>query len=212
MINPQKFEPYRIYREPERDEQFCIFGDPAEGRDFCAAVAVSKRYADFPFIYNNRTESSQFGYDLHKIAKFLFKRTDMWPTIAVERNTGSATIFVLQELNYPSLFRMPVFDSAVNKETSKIGWLTTKATRRKMLDDFAMALRQGQAKPYDEEAIEQMLAFVYKADRGQAESGKNDDLVIAHAGAWQLYLTVPSFADMEDEGDYLKEREKWRFR
>lgn len=206
-------QPFRLFREPESDEQFCIFGDPAEGPGHCAAVAVSKRHGDFPFVYNNRTEGAQFGYDLHKMAKYLQRKTDIWPTIAVERNVGAATIFVLQELNYQNLFRMPVFDSATHKETSKIGWLTTKSTRNKMLEDYAMALRQKQAKVYDQESIEQMLAFIYKAGRGQAEAGKDDDLVIAHAGGWQLYLLVPAFADMEgEEVDYEKERQKWRFK
>jgi len=205
-------DPFRLYRQLEDGEQFCIFGDPAEGRDFCAAAVVSKRHGDFPLIYNNRTESSQFGYDIHKIAKYIHRKTDLWPMVAIERNVGAATIFVLQELNYPRMFRMPVFDSATHKETTKIGWLTTRATRSKMLNDFAMALRQGQAMVYDQEAIEQMLAFVYKLGRGQIEAGKKDDLVIAHSGAWQLYLLVPTLSDADEDIDWEEERRKWRFK
>ena len=209
----------RLYRPLEMNEQTCIFADPAEGGNFCAAVLVSKKHADFPMVYNKRVESSQFGHDLYKLAQFVKKRTGMLPTIAVERNTGQATIYVLQEYNYPSLFRMRVFDHTSVTESSKIGWTTTTATRTKMLDDFALTLRQGQIKIYDRETLYQLTSFVIKQKRGhtpraEAESGKNDDLVISTAGAWQLYNLVPSF----DWGDDITseqlqdEREKWRFK
>lgn len=210
---------YRYYRQLERNEQTCIFADPAEGGDFCAAVLISKKHADFPFVYNKRIESSQFGHDIHKIAKFVFKRTGMWPTIAVERNTGQATIYVLQELNYPDLFRMKIFDHSTTKESAKIGWTTTLATRNKMLDDLALALRQGAIKIYDREVLDQMASFVIKERAGhvgkaEAESGKFDDLVIATAGAFQMHSLVPAydFGDEMTPEEYAKEREKWRFR
>lgn len=225
MTEDNKFRPdvsgllgYRLYRELEINEQTCVFADPSEGRDFCAAVVVSKKYGDFPFVYNLRVESSQFGYDLHKVAKYIHHVTNMWPTIAVERNSGQATIHVLQELNYPNMFRMRVFDHTSVQESSKIGWLTNVATRRKMLDDLAMAIRQGVPKIYDRETLYQMSSFVIKNKKGQtnrveAESGKNDDLVIATAGAWQLYQLVPTFDFEGDETDEEIEskRELWRF-
>lgn len=214
-----KLESYRQYRELEPNEQICVFADPAEGRDFCAAVAVSKKYADFPFVYNQRVESSQFGYDLNKVAKFIYNRTNIWPTIAVERNTGQATIHVLQELNYPDLFRMRVFDHSTVSESQKIGWTTNMATRQKMLDDLALSVRQGILKIYDREILSQMSSFVVKKKKGQsgrveAESGKHDDLVIAIAGAWQLYQLVPVFDNegMETPEEMKENRDKWRFR
>jgi len=206
--------PFRVYREPERGEQFCIFGDPADARDYCAAVAVSKKYADFPLVFNELTESSQFGYEVEKMAKYIQHRTGFWPNVAIERNTGQATIHVLTTLNYPNLYRMRVFDSTAYKESEKIGWLTTQATKRKMMDDLAMAARQGVTKIYDKEVIDQMMSFVVKGGRIEAESGKKDDLVVATAGGWQLYLTVP--LQYEDEGEQKwkqeSEKEKWRFR
>lgn len=218
-IDTSGLQPYRVYRELELHEQTCIFADPAEGRDYCAAVLVSKKYADFPFVYNLRTESSQFGYDLNKIGKYVFQHTGIWPTIAVERNTGQATIHVLNELNYPDMFRMRVFDHSTVSETQKIGWTTNMATRQKMLDDLALSVRQGILKIYDREILNQMASFVIKkkkgmAGRAEAEVGKNDDLVIALAGAWQLYSLVPMF-DFEEgqtKEELSQEKDKWRFR
>ena len=103
--------PAKLYRKLEYGEQFVVFGDPAESQDFCAAAACSKKRYDFPLVYNEVTESSQFGYELYSMCKYIFNRTGLWPKLAVERNTGQATIFVLKNLNYPDLFRMVDFST-----------------------------------------------------------------------------------------------------
>ena len=207
-----KLDWYREYRKLVPDEHICIFADPAEGNDYCAAAGFSKKHQDIPFVFNAKMESSQFGYELHRIAKRAESVTHIWPTIGVERNTGQATIYVLTQLNYPELFRMRIFDAAGFRESDKIGWLMTEATRRKMLDDFALALRQKVITLYDKEMYDQMRAFIVnKKGKPQAESNKNDDLVIAGAGSYQLNLLVPTRENEEvDETEFKKEQEKWQ--
>ena len=221
MSDYKEFYPVRQYRELEINEQIVVFGDPAESQDFCAAVACSKKYYDFPIVMNQVMESSQFGYELFYMCKNIYNRTNIWPKLAVERNTGQATIYVLQQLNYPDLFRMVDFASSNSAERGGIGWVTTghltggelQGTRRKMLDDMALAINQGMAKFYDEAQIRQMMSFMVVKGRAQAKAGKKDDLVMATAGAWQVQQLTPSV----DFGDYdpsrmKKEREKWRFK
>lgn len=214
--------PVRLYRELEWGEQLVVFADPAESQDFCAAVGFSKRHLDCPLVYNQITESSQFGYDLQNFCKYIFNRTGMWPVLAVERNVGQATLFVLQQLNYPRLFRMVDFSSVGgNQEKGGLGWLTTgslvggeiQGTRRKMLDDFALALRQGQVTMFDEQQIIQFKNFVVVKGRAQARSSTHDDLVMATAGAWQIHLLTPTeFLDDFDLDEFRKGQDKWRFR
>ena len=210
----KQLPPFRVYRELVPNEHIVLFADPAEGIDYCAAVAVSKRFLDTPIVYCDRTESSQFGHDLHNMAKYIERITHIWPTIGVERNTGQATIYVLNTLNYPDMYRMQVFDRSSITSSEKIGWLTTESTRKKMLDDFALVTRQGSIKIYDKQVIDQMKSFIVsRRGRPQAESNKHDDLVIAAAGAYQLYLTVPT-KESEDGmmENWKEEKEKWRFR
>lgn len=214
--------PCRVYRELEVGEQTVIFADPADSQDYCAAVVFSKKHYDFPIVFNEVIESSQFGYELNNLAKYVNNRTNLWPKMAVERNTGQATIFVLQQLNYPDLFRMVDFASTAPREGGGIGWVTTghlsggelQGTRRKMLDDLAHSIRQGVLKLYDKEQIRQLKSFVIvKGGRAQARSGKHDDLVMATAGAWQVAQLTPDvdFGDY-DEGAMREQREKWRFK
>lgn len=214
-------QPLRQYREIEYGEQFVVFADPAESQDFCAAVALSKKHLDFPLVFNEVMESSQFGYELNNLCKFIYNKTMMWPKLAVERNVGQATIFVLRQLNYPDLFRMVDFASNNSYESGQIGWLTTGSnkggelvgTRRKMLDDFALVLRQGQAQMYDEQQIVQFKNFVVVKGRAQARSSAHDDLVMATCGAWQIHLLTPTqYLDDFDRDEFRKDQEKWRFK
>lgn len=215
--------PVRLYRELEIGEQFVVFADPAESKDFCAAVAFSKRHYDYPLVFNEVLESSQFGYELYNLCKFIYNKTGLWPKLAVERNVGNATIFVLKQLNYPNLFRMVDFTGlTTNQESGQIGWTTTgslkggelQGTRRKMLDDFALTLRQGLVKIYDDQQIRQMKSFVIvKGNRAQARANTHDDLVMATCGAWQIHLVVPDeYLDEYDPEEFKRERQKWRFK
>jgi hypothetical protein len=214
--------PVRLYRELEWGEQLVVFADPAESQDFCAAVAFSKKHLDYPIVYNQITESSQFGYDLNNFCKYIYNRTQIWPVLAVERNVGQATLFVLQQLNYPRIFRMVDFSAqGVHAKQGGLGWLTTgslvggeiQGTRRKMLDDFALTLRQGQVTMYDEQQILQFKSFVVVKGRAQARANTHDDLVMATCGAWQIHLLTPTeYLDDFDIDAFRQEQDKWRFR
>lgn len=214
--------PVHVYREPKNGEQFVIFADPADSQDFCAAVACSKKKYDFPIVFNEVMDSSQFGYELLYMAKYIYSRTNMWPKLAVERNTGQATIYVLKQLNYSDLFRMVDFSAKGSTyEKGGIGWVTTghisggelRGTRRKMLDDLSLALRQGQLEIYDKTQIKQMKSFQIVKGRAQARSNKKDDLVMATAGAWQVHQLTPNYDfGAWDPEEFVKEKEKWRFK
>ncbi|MFA5246121.1 MAG: hypothetical protein WC380_12540, partial [Pedobacter sp.] len=210
-----------VYRKLEVGEQLVMFADPADSQDYCAAVAFSKKHFDFPVVFNEIMESSQFGYELNNVAKYIELRTNIWPRMAVERNTGQATIFVLQQLNYPDMFRMVDFASTNMHEGGGVGWVTTgnisggelRGTRRKMLDDLAMVLKQGRIKIYDREQIKQMKSFVIVKGRAQARANTKDDLVMATAGAWQVAELTPDSDFGEYDPEALRQqREKWRFR
>ena len=206
--------PVRLYRKLEPEEHICIFGDPAEGVDYCAAVGISKKYSDAPIVYNNKTESPQFGHDLYHLAKYVEMYTHIWPTIGIERNTGQATIHVLVTLNYPDLFRMRIFDAVGVRTSEKIGWLTTEATKLKMLGDLALAIKQEIIKVYDKDIVDQLRSFIVdKRGRLRVESNKHDDLVMSLAGAYQLHSLVPDkIVDDDFTEEYERNKEKWRFK
>ena len=131
------------YRHPDPLEDIVIGADPAEGNDYCAWVALSKKRADVIMVGRAKTESSQLGHELNHVGRWMHKQTTLFPSIAVERNVGSASIYVLKQLNYPNIYRsITSFTTTQESSTDQYGWSTNVATRPKMLDDLALAVRQ----------------------------------------------------------------------
>lgn len=180
----------RLFRQPDPNEFVVIGADPAEGGDYCAFVVLSKQTAEVLMSGQSKEESSQLGYELNHVGLWIQKTTKLFPSIAVERNTGSATIHVLKSLNYPNLFRMPQsFTKDTFDQSDNYGWNTNLATRPKMLDDLALALRQKALKIPDKDIVDELFTFVrnQKTGKPEADVGSHDDLVMALAIAWQLY-------------------------
>jgi len=193
---------YKLFRIPERNETTVIFVDPAEGGDYSAMAAMSKKYLDAFMTYHSKTAdtkadigSASLGNEASKMGKFIHSKTGVYPWVAVERNTGQATIARLLELEYPRLFKMKTFDLQEQKEEEKFGWTTNKKTRPKMLDEWAEALKKREATVYDKATLTEHLSFIRPEKRPthpEAITGKNDDRVIANAGAWQVVQLVSS--------------------
>jgi hypothetical protein len=114
------------------------------------------------------------------------------------------------------------FTSQTSQEAGRIGWTTTgvmsggelTGSRRKMFDDFSLALNQGIIKIYHKETIQQLKGF--KLEKGKAKSRTtHDDLGIACTGAYQIQLLLPSWDNLGEErtSETMKaDREKWRLR
>lgn len=181
-----------LFRQPEAGEPFVIGADPAEGGDNSTFVVISKKLADVVMIGKSKEESSQLGHTLNHVGKWFQKQTGIYPTIAVERNVGAAAIYVLKELNYPNLFKMPSsFTGTTDEDSEQYGWITSVSTRPKMLDDLALAVRQKAITIPSKEVVDELFTFIRheKTGKPQADVGCTDDLVMALAIAWQLYQT-----------------------
>lgn len=179
-----------LYRHPEANEFFCIGADPAEGGDNSTFIAISKKHADVIMVGQSKEESSQLGHELNHVGRWFEKKTGVFPSIAVEKNVGSGTIYVLKTLNYPNLFMMPgTFTSSDPTQSKDYGWSTNSATRPKMLDDLALAIRQQAIKIHDKSVVDELYGFIRheKTGKPQADNGSTDDLVMALAITWQVY-------------------------
>lgn len=183
---------FKLFREYQQGEKVVIGADPADGgSDYCAAHGVSMKRNDVPMVFHARMESSQFGHELYKMAKYIHKFTGEWPLIAVERNVGMGTILVLTQYNYPKLFRMPKIDG-FDGESDKIGWVTSTATRPMMIDSLALSLKQGALRIYDIETVKELMSFI-RNQKGKPEAayGSYDDLVMSLAIANQVIQISP---------------------
>lgn len=190
------------YRKPEPNEFIVIGADPAEGNDNSTFVALSKHKSDVIMIGKSKEESTQLGHALNHVGKWIHKQTNVWPLIAPEKNVGTACIHILKTLNYPSLFSMPdSFVRADSEPTEDYGWVTSSATRPKMLDDLALAIRQKSIVIYSKIILDELFTFIrnIKTGKPEADNGSHDDLVISLAIAWQLYQIAPNPVSFQDE-------------
>lgn len=189
---------FRRYREIEKGEQFVVFGDTAAGGlDYCAAPFLSITKLDVPIVYHAKVLATEMTNTLHPALEKIYDITGKKPLVAYERNNGG--VFELERLAALNrngkfdIFKMPTYGKGwENGEAVKLGWETNTATRPKMLTDWKEVIDKGVVRIYDRMTIEEHFSFIVAQTstswKAQAEVGAHDDLVMAHAGAWQLRL------------------------
>lgn len=117
--------------------------------------------------------------------------------LLVERNNqGLVPIVGLQKrYRYPRMYRMPDLGArVVGDRTPRYGWITSKASKPKMVHDFLRALRAEEVKVHDPRWRLEAQTFVADGKGGYAASEQNhDDLMIAVIGGWQGVLDVGQY-------------------
>ena len=117
--------------------------------------------------------------------------------VAFERNNGGvAEIERLATLNRQGKYRIyqeksNVGSMATTESSIRLGWTTSSATRPTMLSMLKEAIDNRLITIYDKPLINEMFSFIISQTssswKAQAEQGAHDDLIMALAGAWQLY-------------------------
>ncbi len=180
----------KLYRQIELAEEIVIGADPGEGVSWCAGVAISKNYLDTPLIFHGNIESPQFGIELYKIGLYIKTKTGQFPLLAIERNTGAATIEKVRNLGYPmdKLYKQQLFDKVSKTRVDRIGWVTSASNRRKMLDELAMSIRKKEIDIYDKDIVSELLTFIIdrRTNEPRHEKGRFSDLIMAGAIGWQI--------------------------
>jgi hypothetical protein len=190
----------RRYRNWEKNEFVLIFGDTAwGGGDYCAAQFLSYQNLDIPLVYHENTLASEMTPVLHEAAEKIYDQTGTRPVLCLERNNGGvAELERLKRLNRNGkyiLYREKVRTGYRGNEGEgpRLGYTTSGATRPVMLGMLKEAIDNKLVTIYDRPTISEMFSFVEKQTatgwKAQAESGAHDDLIMALAGAWQMYQT-----------------------
>ena len=192
--------PFRKYRDYRPGEFICVFADTAAGgEDYCACIFLSKTHLDIPMIYHAQVIASDMTPVIQQELEHIYDITQVKPVIAYERNNGG--IFELERL--ARLNRNGKYDiykvktgigsRETTKDTPKLGWETNTATRPHMLSQLKDCIDSMSLEIPDRPLVNEMFSFVMvqtsSSWKAQAENGSHDDLIMALAGAWQLYQT-----------------------
>ena len=197
-----------LLRNLRRGEFIVIFVDTAgEGSDFNAGQFLSKTYLDVPLVMHYEGSIVDVTPKLLPVLKWIHEVTGIRPIIAYETNNGGGyELERLNRLNKEGHFTIYCqYKLGVEgrlERTDKMGWNTNTATRPAMMTGIEDLVNNGLVTIYHIPTINEMFSFVKKMKPGgwkaEAEEGANDDLIMALAGAWQLYQTEPA-PPMDDE-------------
>lgn len=167
----------RIYHPPEPGKSYVVSGDTSEGTGGDPGAGIVRERGTGRHM---ATLSGQFKpKELARALAGVGKRYN-GATIAVERNNhGHACLLALDiEQHYPRVFE---------DEDDEPGFVTSPASRPMILDSLEDAVRHGHWKSDDAAVLAQMTSFVLnKKGRPEAQTGANDDLVMAEAICWEV--------------------------
>ena len=183
------------YRKLEQGEFIVVGVDTAAGGgDYCAAQFLSKTKLDVPIVYHSKSLATKMTPILFNELERIYDITRIPPVVAYERNNGGVfemeRLAALNRSNKYRVFIMPTYGNVDNPEAKKLGWITSTASRPKMLADLKEAIDKRLIKLYDKRTSNEVFSCIVvqtsTAWKAQAEVGANDDLVMALAIAWQL--------------------------
>lgn len=186
---------FRQYRPLKEGEFIIVGGDCSQGgSDYSACAFLSKSGLDFPMVYHSRGVAAQMTAAIFPVLERIFDVTGVPPMVAFEANNGGASemerLSVLNRLNKYRLYVMKSIGRVESEPTGKYGYQTNMATRPILLGDWKQTVDKRLVNIYDKETIREHLSFIVSpSGKAEAESNAHDDLIFAHAIAWQLFQT-----------------------
>lgn len=183
----------RVVRPPN----YIVFCDPAEGLAHGDQTAIAVWDA-------NRRELAATcltHYPIEELEGVLAWIGHHYHTalMMVERNNQGILPIVglTKRFRYPRMYRMATFGQIVEGDrTPRYGWITSRATKPKMVYDFLHALRD-EADPvllHDSRWVAQASTYIADGRGGfEAAAQNRDDLMTAVLGGWQGVLEVGQY-------------------
>jgi len=189
---------FRRYRDWTPGEFVVVGVDTAAGgNDYCAAQFLSKTKLDVPLVYHSKVLATEMTPLIHHELERIHDETHTQPVVAFERNAGGTfELERLAALNRTGKYKIyqekaNIGATSSTKDTIKLGWTTSSATRPAMLSMLKEAIDGRLLKLYDRPTVNEMFSFIINQTssswKAQAEQGAHDDLIMALAIAWQLY-------------------------
>lgn len=183
---------FNFYEDIEKNGQYCIGADAAEGLphgDGSAFVVLNKRTNKTACTYNCQCDTDEFSEDLIKAGNY-FNQAMIAPE---NKGYGSAVCKKIYS-NYGNVFRRVRDNTGSLDVSDELGWNTNVKTRPQMLMQLKEEIREGSTEILCDELLEQMRTFINDPDKKKpmAEKGKKDDLVVARAIAGMVRTYYPS--------------------
>jgi hypothetical protein len=189
--------PYlRQYRTIESEWFYVAIDTCGGGGDYTAVQFFSPKKYDVPLVYHSPASTDRCLPEIVDILNWLCDETGYISKVAPERQNGG--IFIIdrmQAMNHRGkyeLFVMPKIGIKNTQnihepaETKRYGWDNNMATRPLLLATLQTAINTDMITIYDKPTIKEMLSFIVKNGKPQAEENQHDDLVLSLAIAVKM--------------------------
>jgi hypothetical protein len=205
---------WSIWYWPEKNHQYCGFGDVAEGAlsdsndpksdpDRSVAGIMDRNKMDVPAVYYGRPDTIEYGDQFWMACEFY---NMAWGSPEMN-SIGQSVLDAGKRINYPHIYQREVKEETFTRQDhkDKLGWKTTTLTRKPLIVDLQQVTKEQSITVYDIRIIDEFRTFVWsKNGKPQAMSGEFDDCVIMLGGLLQMHKRCPRNEDL----DWAKEKEK----
>jgi len=176
---------YWIWKQPVEGHAYLISADVARGdwKDFSTFHVMDLNTSELVAEYQGKVASDIFAKMLYDVAINEY----FSPLLVVESNKGEAVLLKLQDLGYPNLYWAARGDShkyvsqyeADMGVSAQPGLTISVKTRPMIVAKLEEYIRRNQIIIYSKRLYHELLTFVWKDAKPQAQQGNNDDLVMA---------------------------------
>ncbi|OAB34132.1 DNA packaging protein [Paenibacillus glacialis] len=176
----------RVFRIPEEGKRYIIGADTAKGKeggDYDVAYVIEERTGEMCAVIRGKWDTDLYGKKLNTLGRYY-----NMALLGVENNnTGESVLNTLfNTCQYPLLFMCKKKD---------LGWNTNPATRPVMISDFKEAIRDQLYPIHCRELYKECLTFIDKNGKPEADTGCNDDCIMAYSICLQLRQVAGKWFD-----------------
>lgn len=185
----------RVWAEPKIGTRYVIGADVAEGLDggdYSSADVRELPYGQQVAQWHGHIAPDLFGNLLNVLG--------LWYNAALlgveVNNHGLTVVTTLRNLNYPNLYVQHALDDrgSDEKETKRIGWLTTSKSKPYIIDHLSAELRDGTHGLACKESAQEMQTYVVHENGSYgAQLNCNDDRVMSYAIAGEMLRLSPGY-------------------
>lgn len=219
LINPKYTKTFlamyqdslKVYEPPVKEKKYIIGADVAEGvetGDFSTAFVMDTDHRQVAS-FHCHIDPDHFGKFLVQLA-IIYNNALLVPEI---NSMGHTTLTAIKSMDYLKVYMRSIDDEIIdNKETSKMGWRTTRSSKQTMISKLVARFRDDEIRIRDIELLKEMLGLARESD-GNVELTGIDRVVaacLACMGLDQIFEPATVFIPGKKERIQLETKDLYR--
>lgn len=180
----------QIWADPVPGQKYSIGADVAEGleKGDYHSFDVHDELGIQVGHYHGKCDLDTYGMMLNRVGRHY---NDAF--VGVERNNhGHAVLMRLKQLDYPNLYVQEELEEEQERETAKVGWLTTAKSKPVIISELNGLYLDESTGILCVHTIDQSLTYVYdKHGKMGAREGCYDDCVMSYAIGIEMNRKMP---------------------